>query len=68
MVNVGSAPGAAGRWWRSARRDVRCRAGGVAEPPYYSEAGKAGHMGKGGSRTVACEAVREVGREYARAV
>jgi hypothetical protein len=21
----------------------------VAEPPYYSEVGKAGHMGKGGS-------------------
>jgi hypothetical protein len=23
MVNVGSAPSATGRWWRSARRDVR---------------------------------------------
>lgn len=33
MVNVGSAPGATGRWWRPVRPDAGLSVGGVAEPP-----------------------------------
>ena len=53
MVNVGSTPGATGHWWRPVRPDAGWCAGGVAEPPQYSEDGKAVHMGKGGSRAAA---------------